>query len=256
MITMLVIGALVGLLRGGGYFLIPNIKDRVKEIVSDPKRLAKLTEAIESAEQAGKALDTKYKGYGKQLNELTKQRGTPEAAFMAVYSDALEAYQEAQRIFIQGRIVFIETLTLEEFTILTEPDAKKTAKREEQVQGAIEKTRENLPKSLDSISELAVEIISDPERQQSVLSAVQDFQKNLEDFLQEYSTWNYRNNEVLKDYHATEAQVQELVDKLNVYRLNVYTAFSELYIRLSEACTDKEWKKAAKALKDTSKATG
>jgi len=255
MITMLIIGALMGRL-GGGYFLIPNIKDRVKGLVSDPIRLAKINGAILTAEEASKALDKKYKEYGKQLNELTKQRGTPEGAFMALYAEAIAAYKEVQEIFIQGRAVFIENLTLKEFSILTAPDAKETAKREEQVQDAIEKAEVKIPKDLDKISELALQIISDPERQQSVLAAVQDYQQSLEDFLQEYGTWNYRNNEVLRDYQATEAQLQALLDKLNGYRLNIYTAFSDLYLRLSEACTDEEWKAAAKALKDTSKATG
>ncbi len=109
MITMLVIGALMAA-TGVGYFLIPNIKDRVKGLISDPIRLAKLNGAILTAEEASKALDKKYKEYGKQLNELTKQRGTPEAAFMALYADALEAFKEVQEIFIEGRIVFIKIL--------------------------------------------------------------------------------------------------------------------------------------------------
>lgn len=255
MITMLIIGALMGML-GGGYFLIPNIKDRVKGLVSDPIRLAKINGAILTAEEASKALDKKYKEYGKQLNELTKQRGTPEGAFMALYAEAIAAYKEVQEIFIQGRAVFIENLTLKEFSILTAPDAKETAKREEQVQDAIEKAEVKIPKDLDKISELALQIISDPERQQSVLAAVQDYQQSVVDFLQEYGTWNYRNNEILRDYKATDAQLQVLLDSLNGYRFNIYTAFSELYLRLSEACTDEEWKAAAKALKDTSKATG
>ncbi len=256
MITMLVIGALMATMGGGVYFLIPNIKDRVKGLISDPIRLAKLNGAILTAEEASKALDKKYNEYGKQLNELTKQRGTPEAAFMALYADALEASKEVQEIFIEGRIVFIKILTPKEFSILTAPDAKETAKREEQVQDAIEKATVKVPKNLDKISELAVEIISDPEKQQSALAAVQNYQKSFEDILQEYGKWNYRNNEVLRDYQATEAQLQELVDKLNEKRLNLYTTFTELYIRLSDACTDEEWKAAAKALKDTSKATG
>ena len=85
---------------------------------------------------------------------------------------------------------------------------------------------------------------------------MQDNRQSLLDFLQEYGSWNYRNNEVVSDYEATEAQLQAMLDKLNGYRLNIYTAFSDLYLRLSEACTDKEWKAAAKALNDTSKATG
>ena len=255
MVTMLIVGALLGV-AGGGYFLIPNLKDRVKGLISDPIRLAKLNGAILTAEEASKALEKKYKAYGKQINELTKQRGTPEAAFMAIYTDALESYQEVQEIFITGRIVFIENLTPEEFSILTAPDAKETAKREEQAQDAIEKAMVKVPKSLDKISELAMEIIPDPEMQRNALAAVQDYQKRLEEFLQEYGTWNYRNNEVLTDYQATEAQLREQIDRLNMYRLSIYTAFTQLYLRLSEATTDEEWQAAAKALKDTSKATG
>ena len=90
----------------------------------------------------------------------------------------------------------------------------------------------------------------------NALSAVQDYQKSLEDFLQEYGTWNYRDNEVVREYQATEAQLQAMLDKINVNRFNIYTAFTELYMRLSEACTDDEWKAAAKALRDTSNATG
>lgn len=256
MITLLLIRAIIRLLRGGSYFMIPDIKDRVKDIVSDPDRLVKLNEAIEAAEQASKALDKKYKDYGKRLNELTEQRGTPEAAFIALYSEALQAYKEVQRIFIQGRKVFVDNLTPTEFSILTAPTAKKTAKREEQVQDAIEKARESVPENLDNISVLVAEIISDPERQQIIFEAVLDYQNSLEEFLLEYGTWLYRNNEVLNDYDATEAQLQELLDRLNATRLNIYTSFSDLYLRLSESCTDEEWKAAAKALKDTSKATG
>ena len=117
MITSLIIGALIAMLAGGSYFMIPDIKKRVKGMVGDPIRLAALNKAILAAEQASKARDK-------------------------------------------------------------------------------------------------------------------------------------------KDYQATATQLQELLDRLNTCRLNVYTAFSDLYLRLSEACTDEEWKMAAKALKTTSKATG
>jgi hypothetical protein len=48
MITMLIIGALVAILRGGGsgYFMIPDLKARVKDLVRDPIRLVKLNGAI------------------------------------------------------------------------------------------------------------------------------------------------------------------------------------------------------------------
>ena len=48
--------------------------------------------------------------------------------------------------------------------------------------------------------------------------------------------------------------MQELVDELNDSQVNMYLDFIELYLRLSDACSDEEWKAAAKALKKTAKA--
>ena len=69
-----------------------------------------------------------------------------------------------------------------------------------------------------------------------------------------YNQWSMRDNQVFSDYHSSEAQMQELIDELNDSRVNMYVAFIELYLRLSDACSDEEWKKAAKALKKTAKA--
>ena len=52
MITLFIIGSLLGIIGGGSYFMIPNIEKRVKGLVGDPIRLAKLNGAILTAEDA------------------------------------------------------------------------------------------------------------------------------------------------------------------------------------------------------------
>lgn len=256
MLTLLVIRFIIRLMQGGSFFIVPDIKDRVKDLIKEPERLQPMIEAFEAVEEANKAFDKKYEAYGKQVNELMKDRNTPESSFTPVYEAAIEDFKEVQNTIIQGRMIFVQILTPEEFETLTDPTAKKTAKQEEQLEEGIEKTRENMQKKFDDIKTLADEIISDPDRKQEVFTTVQDTQNSLEDLLQELRAWNFSGNEVLKDYNATPAQLRELYDTLNQYRLNLYNTFTHLYVGLSNACTDDEWKKAAKMLKQTSETAG
>jgi hypothetical protein len=234
--------------------MIPDIKKRIKDLVSDPARLAAIQEAVKTYEQAGDQLDKKQKSYNKLLEIMIEKRGTSKAELTALFTAVLEALKAAQRILVWGNSFLIANLTQEEFSALHSPDAKKTAQREEKRKDAVEKVKEDSQQSLDKIRTLATEIIPDPVRQQAVFSAVQDYQDSLGRYFQEYNKWNLRDNEVLTDYNSSEAQMQELIDELNGSRVNMYTAFIELYLRLSDVCNDEEWKAAVKALKKTSKA--
>ena len=251
MITAAVIMFIVKALKGSAHFMIPDVKKRIKILVRDPDRLAAILEAVETYEQAGEQLDKKQDGYNKLLEIMMETRGTSKAELTALFTAVLEALKAAQRFFIWGNTFLIANLTQEEFSELHSADAKKTAQQEEKRKDAIEKAKVNSQESLDKIRTLAAEIIPDAERQQAVLSAVQDYQDSLGRYFQEYSKWNLRDSAVFSDYQATESQMKTLIDQLNGSRVHMFTAFVELYLRLSDACSDEEWKAAFKALKKT-----
>ena len=254
MITISIIMFIVTKVRGSLHFMIPDVKKRIKDLVSDPERLAAIQEAVETYEQAGEQLDKKQKGYNELLEIMIEKRGTSKAELTALFTAVLEALKTAQKFFIWENTFLVANLTPEEFSALHSPDAKKTAQREDKRKDAMEVVKGDSQESLDQIRTLAAEIISDPGRQQTVLSAVQDYQDSLGHYFREYSKWSLRDNEVLTDYHSSESQMQELIDELNGSRVNMYTAFIELYLRLSDASSDDEWKAVAKGLKKTAKA--
>jgi len=254
MITISIIMFIVTNVRGSLHFMIPDVKKRIKDLVSEPERLAAIQEAVETYEQAGDQLDKKQKAYNKLLETMIAKRGTSKAELTALFTGVLEALKTAQRFFIWGNNFLVANLTPEEFSALHSPDAEKTAQQDDNRKDAVEKARKKSVESLDKIRTLAAEIISDPGRQQTVFSAVQDYQDSLDHYFQEYNQWSMRDNQVFSDYHSSEAQMQELIDELNDSRVNMYVAFIELYLRLSDSCSEDEWKGAFKALEKTAKA--
>ena len=68
-------------------------------------------------------------------------------------------------------------------------------------------------------------------------------------YIHTMATWNYRDNEILADYHATEDELIQTTKTLNLNRRQIYDAFVEVYIQLSKSLNDKEWVASAKIMK-------
>ena len=130
MLTVLVITFIVAkyLNNSGGVFLIPDIKKRIKTTIQDPERAAAMLGAVSSAQLAGKRLDRRLTAYRKLLALLIEDRYAPRQELEAIFRALIHAQHQFQRELIEGRLVFVNYMTREEFSIFTDPSSRKTAK--------------------------------------------------------------------------------------------------------------------------------
>jgi hypothetical protein len=113
----------------------------------------------------------------------------------------------------------------------------------------LEKIRIETNIRLKGINTMALAIIDAPERRAKVASAVEDYRVKMDNLLGGLTEWNFRDNSVLKNFNASEAQLWEIFEKLNSLREACYAAFIELYFQLASLSSDDEWNTATKAMK-------
>ena len=113
----------------------------------------------------------------------------------------------------------------------------------------LEKIRIETNMRLKGINTMALAIIDAPERRAKVASAVEDYRVKMDNLLGGLTEWNFRDNSVLKNFNASEAQLWEIFEKLNSLREACFAAFIELYFQLASLSSDDEWNTATKAMK-------
>jgi len=111
----------------------------------------------------------------------------------------------------------------------------------------LEKIRIETNMRLKGINTMALAIIDAPERRAKVASAVEDYRVKMDNLLGGLTEWNFRDNSVLKNFNASEAQLWEIFEKLNSLREACFAAFIELYFQLASLSSDDEWNTATKA---------
>jgi len=251
MLTVLVITFIVAkyLNNSGGVFLIPDIKKRIKTTIQDPERAAAMLGAVSSAQLAGKRLDRRLTAYRKLLALLIEDRYAPRQELEAIFRALIHAQHQFQRELIEGRLVFVNYMTREEFSIFTDPSSRKTSNNQRASEKRLEKIRIETNMRLKGINTMALAIIDAPERRAKVASAVEDYRVKMDNLLGGLTEWNFRDNSVLKNFNASEAQLWEIFEKLNSLREACYAAFIELYFQLASLSSDDEWNTATKAMK-------
>lgn len=251
MLTVLVITFIVAkyLNNSGGVFLIPDIKKRIKTTIQDPERAAAMLGAVSSAQLAGKRLDRRLTAYRKLLALLIEDRYAPRQELEAIFRALIHAQHQFQRELIEGRLVFVNYMTREEFSIFTDPSSRKTSNNQRASEKRLEKIRIETNMRLKGINTMALAIIDAPERRAKLASAVEDYRVKMDNLLGGLTEWNFRDNSVLKNFDASEAQLWEIFEKLNSLREACYAAFIELYFQLASLSSDDEWNTATKAMK-------
>lgn len=251
MITATLIGIIATLLFGGaaGIFLIPDIEKKIKKLIGEKQRANAMIDSLKAVSLADKERENKRQGYKKQLALLMKNPTTSRQELTALFDASLESVRSFQNALIRHRAVLIDNLSEEEFTEIIDPDSSATAKRENETAASWEKVGKKLGAAVDEAATIARSSIEDPERRRKALSAIDDYKQGIDALVQRFKSWNLRDNTLLKDYAATDAQFHALAEEFNSIRTQVYTAFVDLYIQLSESSTEKEWKAASTALK-------
>jgi hypothetical protein len=251
MLTVLVITFIVAkyLNNSRGVFLIPDIKKRIKTTIQDPESAAAMLGAVSSAQLAGKRLDRRLTAYRKLLALLIEDRYAPRQELEAIFRALMHAQHQFQRELIEGRLVFANYMTREEFSIFTDPSSRKTSNNQRASEKRLEKIRIETNMRLKGINTMALAIIDAPERRAKVASAVEDYRVKMDNLLGGLTEWNFRDNSVLKNFDASKAQLWEIFEKLNSLREACFAAFIELYFQLASLSSDDEWNTATKAMK-------
>jgi hypothetical protein len=205
--------------------------------------------AVSSAQLAGKRLDRRLTAYRKLLALLIEDRYAPRQELEAIFRALIHAQHQFQRELIEGRLVFVNYMTREEFSIFTDPSSRKTSNNQRASEKRLEKIRIETNMRLKGINTMALAIIDAPERRAKVASAVEDYRVKMDNLLGGLTEWNFRDNSVLKNFNASEAQLWEIFEKLNSLREACYAAFIELYFQLASLSSDDEWNTATKAMK-------
>jgi len=251
MLTVLVITFIVAkyLNNSGGVFLIPDIEKKIKATIQDPESAAVLLGAVTSAKLAGQRLARRLNAYRKLLALLIEDRYAPRQELEAIFEAIMHAQHQFQGELIEGRLAFVKNITREEFVTFTDPDSRKTSKNQRASGKRWEKIRFDTNNRLEGIKTRVLAVIDAPERSAEAVSAVENYRERMDTLLGELTEWNFRDNSVLKDFGASEAQLWEITEKLNSLREACYAAFIELYFQLASLSSDDEWNATLKTMK-------
>lgn len=251
MLTVLVITFIVAkyLNNSGGVFLIPDIEKKIKTTIQTPESADILLGAVTSAKLAGQRLARRLTAYRKLLALLIEDRYAPRQELEAIFEAIMHAQHQFQGELIKGRLTFVKNLAREEFVTFTDPDSRKTSKNQRESEARLEKIRFETNTRLEGIKTRVLTVIDAPERSAKAVFAVENYRERMDTLLGELTEWNFRDNSVLQDFGASEAQLWKIFEKLNSLREACYAAFIELYFQLASLSSDDEWKTALKTMK-------
>ena len=78
--------------------------------------------------------------------------------------------------------------------------------------------------------------------------AFNEFEKSMNELLDNARKLNFRDQEELANQKASKAEMESIYKEQDEARQNVYEAFIDLHLKVSEITTDEEWTSITKAL--------
>ena len=96
--------------------------------------------------------------------------------------------------------------------------------------------------------ELAIEYISDEEKNKRVIEAYDEFKESAIDFKNTYDNINVVDHSLLVNKSATKIEMEKFADSLNSLRLEMYPSYLDFLYELNQITNDEEWEGIMKDL--------
>lgn len=229
-------------------YINPNAEKLIKQNIEDSDRKKEILTIMKDYKKEWKELNKLAKKQAKAIHKMNKDRNVASEAIAAAFQEARQGRLGIEKKLIETRLAVQPLITqtewdhiLEEILVLKPKKEKKQTKAEMK-----EQLRQN--KQLTAIGDEIEAAFDDPAKRKQATADLLTFEESLSVVLEESQSYNYRDQEALKNKEATREELEAILDNLSQVRAASEEAYLILRTDLIELSTEDNWPKLAKAL--------
>jgi len=231
----------LSLLFGGGnlgaFFEIPKVEKLIKENVEDKDRKKEAKAISKEYFKVVRKLRKEENKVIKELKKVAAIRSTTKEELNGLIDSISSIDLKGQQTWIKLRLDITKIITKEEFDNVITAGTTEDKKVEKQNL----KAKQKRDKALQDIRTSLKEVITDQAKIDKVLEDFQQYEDAVNDLFKMHEEINYRLDETLRKYEASEEELQTLMENVGKYNDGVLNAFETFNFKLVEQTTDEEW---------------
>jgi|GEM_PF-5568115 len=251
MLTILLLATVVQILAKSrdSPFILKDPAKSLKKHIADPIRRDIVIALVNEAKGKYRKYKKRTNAYAKVLAVLTSDPSTSKDELNAIFEAMLAGIYHDQEARILGRVKGLDFITEKEFyAIINESISRRNEMHIENNKKWM-KIDDSFSKSLKKLSRIIKQVITEHKKQEHVLETIEQYKTAMRTMISQIATWNYKDNVILRNYHATEEELLQTIADLNQHRRKIYDLLIELYSQLCSTLNEKEWNSIKKAMK-------
>jgi len=240
--------ALIQMIFGGGsneYFYIAEFDKSINEYVDDKEQKKELQAHIKDYQKAVKEYNKQHAKQVKLFKEKNLDKNTPKHDYLNFFTEIIDLKKEHQAEAIEFRLSIQSLITDDEWQNIVSAGKIAISKADEKTKR--KKSKKDKPADHELI-ELAIEYISDEEKNKRVIEAYDEFKESAIDFKNTYDNINVVDHSLLVNKSATKIEMEKFADSLNSLRLEMYPTYLDFLYKLNQITNDEEWEGIMKDL--------
>lgn len=242
----MIIALLVTMLFVGGVdtiFLTPNFKKNVKTYVSDKGKEKEVLALMKEAKNEQKDLLKQKKKIAKQAALLSKDRSTKREEIEKLFLSYYKLRLDAQETGIEREIKMKSIIEEPEWDSIVKSIDKNTGKNK--IEKNVKKTN---AKIFTPLIKKCEKNIAGQSRRKIVVDAITLENENINKFLDNFISLNYKSMESIRTYEAGYDDYKKAVEIVNKGRLEILHETLDLREIIIENTTEDEWNKISKQM--------
>ncbi|QTN37875.1 hypothetical protein HZ996_01550 [Cryomorphaceae bacterium] len=224
------------------YFLVEKLEKGVKEYVIEKDRKKEILSDLDITVKTIKVFNKNREKTLREYHDLNASYSSTKADFDTFLQSLKEERVAFQKDILEQRVMVVAKITPEEWSNIIEYSSEKTEKRLE---------KENKKKEKDAFSKIKQKIdseISDDEKRNSALQALEQIQLKFNELGDTYASLNALENNLVKDQNTTLEEGEKLGAQLNELRTEMHFAVVSFHFAIKDLSDESTFERIMKTV--------
>jgi len=210
----------------------------IQQNVVGKDRQKKVLKILDEYNDQVKEIRKKEKDLFNLFKRISEDRNVSKEKLNNLFKSLISLKKQGANTWLHARKKTTTIITQAEFKQIIVMGTDNNKKAEKRNQKAADKRG----KTLSSINTAIKETIADKKKREVALSAFNEFKTSFNLQFDTQTKINYKSDETLNNYNATDPQLQDFVKNIGKYYKDSFDAYQAFHFKLADQTTDQEWK--------------